>query len=171
MEKNVKNSKPQFKHPYEGHEYESVRYRHEDQSKLSQVMSLMDLQLFSGFMTIQLAFGSFLLQQSIDSTYLKIGILFIDFSISLLCFVLLRNNYRRRKEVVQTIKNCNEALGYNQNGVYLPDKSINESTNFRPWFHWYTVGIVMSFIGIMVIANKPATNSLPSEVNQEILAK
>ncbi|GAB3959144.1 hypothetical protein GCM10028805_54700 [Spirosoma harenae] len=141
--------------PYVGHEFESVKYRHEDQVRLLQLMGQVDLQLFSGYLTIQLAFGSFLIQQNVGSIYIRIGLLMVEFTVALLCLVLMRNNYLRRKEVVATIKNCNEALGLTQAGTILPDRAINANTRFRPWFGWYTLGVVISFLGIVMILFRP----------------
>ncbi|GAB3726645.1 hypothetical protein [Spirosoma lituiforme] len=141
--------------PFVGHEFEVVRYRHEDQSKLLQLMAQVDLQLFSGFLTVQLAFGSFLVQQDLYNNYVRFGLISVNLSLASICFILLRNNYKRRKEVVATLKNCNEALGLNQQGAFIPGKSINSDTKFRPWFHWYSIAILLSFTGICLILFSP----------------
>ena len=59
----------------------------------------------------------------------------------------LFNNFKRRSEVVETVKNLNEALGYSVPGVYI-EKPINADTKFRPWWYWYLVGVIAGVIGI-----------------------
>jgi hypothetical protein len=130
--------------------FEAIKYRHEDQSKLLQKMTDVDLKVFISFLTLQLALGGFITQidLAIES---KIGLFMLDIALSLICSILLWNNYKRRKEVSATIRNCNQALGYDLDGVYIENKKINSPTVFRPWFWWYIIGMILSIIGILVI--------------------
>src|SRR4051812_37932808 len=105
--------------------FEAIKYRHEGQAKLLQFISTLDNQLYGGFLTIQIAFGGFLTQVEIQDLISKIGLFIIDVTIAFVCVGLLYNNYRRRKEVQATIKNCNSALGFDKVGFYLPEKTIN----------------------------------------------
>lgn len=147
--------------------FESVKYRHEDQAKLLQMMTEIDLKVFMSFLTLQLALGGFLSQFSV-TTEGKLGLLFIDISLSLICSILLWNNYKRRKEVVGTLKNCNKALGYDVDGIYIKDGKINSATKFRPWFWWYIIGVIISLIGIVIIlTTSPISNELKTKANTE----
>ena len=89
--------------------FEAVKYRHEDQSKLLQLMSQIDLKVFISFLTLQMILGGFITQVNLENIS-KYGLFVLDVSFSMVCIVLLLNNYKRRKEVVGTIKNCNKAL-------------------------------------------------------------
>ena len=130
--------------------FESIKYRHEDQSKLLQKMTDVDLKVFISFLTLQLALGGFITQIDL-AIGSKIGLFILDISLSLVCSILLWNNYKRRKEVAGTIKNCNKALGYDLDGVYIDNEKINSPTIFRPWFWWYIIGMLLSIIGILVL--------------------
>lgn len=130
--------------------FEAVKYRHNDQSKLLQVMTGVDLKIIISFMTLQLLLGSFLSQISLNQ-FGKIGLMFIDLSMSAICVNLLRNNYKRRIEVVGTIKNCNKFLRYSEPGFYIKKDALNAFTKFRPWFWLYIIAIGLSCVGIMVI--------------------
>jgi len=130
--------------------FESIKYRHEDQSKLLQKMTDVDLKVFISFLTLQLALGGFITQFSLELVS-KYGLFILDISLSLVCTILLLNNYKRRKEVVGTIKNCNNALGYDLKDAYIKDEKINSKTKFRPWFWWYIIAITLSIFGILVV--------------------
>ena len=130
--------------------FESIKYRHEDQSKLLQKMTDVDLKVFISFLTLQLALGGFITQINLD-TVSRYGLFILDISLFLVCTILLFNNYKRRKEVVGTIKNCNKALGYDLDGAYIENGKINNPTIFRPWFWWYIIGLTISIIGILVV--------------------
>ncbi len=79
------------------------------------------------------------------------GLLLIDVALSLVCIILLSFNHIRRKEVVQTLENCNSALGFDIPGVYIKDAAINAQAKSRPWFWMYFVGIILSITGIAII--------------------
>ena len=113
-------------------------------------MTGIDLKIFISFMTFQLLLGSFLSQTNLNIIG-KTGFIFIDISISIICVNLLRNNYKRRIEVVGTIKNCNEYLGFGTKDVYIENKELNASTKFRPWFWLYMVAIGVSCAGVIIL--------------------
>lgn len=79
-------------------------------------------------MSIQLALGGWLSQHSPSGIWSRLGILLIDGTLASLAAVLLFNSYRRRNEVIATLKNVNSALGFYTEGTYLPDSVINPST-------------------------------------------
>lgn len=150
--------------------FEAVKYRHEDQSKLLQKMTDVDLKVFISFMTLQLALGGFITQIDL-SVGSKIGLFILDFSFSLVCSILLWNNYKRRKEVAGTIKSCNKALGYDLDGFYINDEKINSPTKFRPWFWWYIIGMLLSLIGILVIVTSHSKMIDNSKINETKIEK
>ena len=151
--------------------FEAVKYRHENQTKALQKMSDIDLKIFIGFLTLQLVLGGFIAQTNLDLTS-KIGLGIIDLSLSLICTVLLYNNYRRRKEVVETVKNCNNALKFDTPDFYITTKSIDSKTKFRAWFWWYIIGVIVSVFGILVIIKaSPDSNKTEKSVETKIITK
>ena len=132
--------------------FEALKMRYEDHVELLRFMTGLDLKLFSGVMTIQVALGSWLATKPIESATTLVLFLALDGIIAAFGAVLLRNNFLRRKEAVETLKNINLALGFTTRGFYLSDRAINATGEFRPWGPWYTAGIVIAFIGLSVVA-------------------
>jgi len=62
----------------------------------------------------------------------------------------LYNNHLRRQEVADTIKNLNEALGFNEPGVYLEDKPLNPNYERRYWIRWYVYAVILSVLGVLL---------------------
>lgn len=141
--------------------YELVKYRHQDQAKLSLHMSDTDFKVFSGYLTLQVALCSFIIYKAPEMILVsKIGFAVIDAVLAWACFRLLRNHWYRRKEVVETIKNCNEYLGYNKVGFYLEDKAINGKTTNRFWFPTYTIVVCFACIAFLFILFADEINTL-----------
>lgn len=153
---------------YESHEFEIVKYRHEDQAKLLQFLSQLDLQILSGFLTVQLILGGFQIQKSIDVTFVKWGLFLIDLSLAFVCSMLLYLNFIRRKEVGEIIRNCNEALGFTTEGALLPGKIINSPTPSKPWNNYFIIAIIISVVGVTIIlfnSNSAYKNQIRSKVD------
>ena len=142
--------------------WEMVKYRHEDQAKLSQHLGNQDFKTFGGFITLQLTVSGFiysLINNSTDhavsptelSMTIKIAFVIIDTCLCFICGRLLWRHKKRREEVTQTIKNCNEYLGFSQVGFYLKDKAINATTENRFWFKAYIATIITFWIAFIII--------------------
>jgi len=141
----------------DNNKYDALKFRMTDQVGLLVKMSEIDLKIFIGYITLQLALGAWLvtkqdlLPSSEEQRLISlVGLFILDIVLAGLAGKFLFNNYKRRSEVVETVKNLNEALGYNKPGVYI-DKAINSNTHFRPWWYWYLVGIISGVIGIALI--------------------
>lgn len=74
--------------------FEAIKYRHEDQSKLLQKMTDLDLRITVSFLTLQVVLGGFLSQLVIEEVAI-IGLFLIDFAMSFICAKLLYNSYKR----------------------------------------------------------------------------
>ena len=135
---------------YEGHEFEALIVRLKDQAELSHRLTPIDLKFFIGFLTLHFVMGSWLALNRAEISS-PVGLFVIDVVLAVLAIKILFNHRLRRKEVVDTIRNCNEALGYESVGVYLDSKTLNAPTKTRYWFTWYAVGIIVSVIGIAII--------------------
>jgi hypothetical protein len=137
--------------------YDALKLRFTDQVSLLLKMSEIDLKIFSGYITLQLALGAWLItkkdllppddDQRIVSL---IGLFVLDVVLAGIASKFLYNNYKRRAEVVSTLKNLNKALGFSDPCVYI-DTAINSETKFRPWWYWYLVGIISGVIGIGLV--------------------
>lgn len=138
---------------YQNHEFEALRCRFEDQTELLYRLTLIDLRIFSGYITLQLALAAWISihRSEIEIPTMRAGLLVIDLALAVVAAALLYNNYKRRKEVTGTVKNCNEALGYNDSGVYLDERPLNAPTKFRPWAGWYYLGIIVSVVGVAMV--------------------
>lgn len=141
--------------------YELVKYRHQDQAKLSLHISDTDFKVFSGYLTLQVALCSFIIYKAPEmAMWTKIGFTLIDFVLSLVAAMMLYSHYCRRAEVVETIKNCNEFLKYNEKGFYLEDKAINGKTKNRFWFPIYFIAVIFAYIAFVVILFSDGINAI-----------
>jgi hypothetical protein len=136
---------------YRGHEFEALKMRYEDQVTLLRSITQLDAQLFTGYITLQLALGAWLSSHPITKLGMQIGLLLIDL---VLCFItskFLFSSHKRRLEIVITIKNICEALGFTEKGIYIEDKAINPQTRLRAWGYWYIAGAWVTAVGIILI--------------------
>lgn len=131
--------------------FEILKLRFEDQTSLLRKMAEIDLQVMTGFTTVQLVFSAWLSQAKISSCEMKLGLLIITVIFSMLTIRILYNNYQRRNEVVSTIKNLNSALGLSDADIFLTGKAINAETKYRPWFWPYITGIICITGGTLIV--------------------
>ncbi len=154
---------------YRGKEFEALSLRYTDHVELLRKLTDIDHKWFTLSVTLQLLVGAWLFQnqENVDDIIMKVGILLIDVALMTIGIRLLYLNYVRRCEAVRTLKNVMEALGFTQEGVYLPDRAINPTKTeflpqrlqterilrdgFRPWFPHYKWGIIFSIIGFAFI--------------------
>jgi len=148
---NTRAEEELMKPAYLDHEFEALKIRYEDQVELLRTLTKLDLQIFTGYLTLQVALGGWLVGKPISQCQAQWGIFFVDVALSSIAGMLLYNDYRRRGEVVQTVQNLCEALGFTKEGIYLPSRAINASTEWRPWWYWYLIGIGVATIGVAMI--------------------
>ena len=126
--------------------------RYVDHVELLRMMTKLDLEIFGGYMAIQLALGSLFLTKTAKFGWLTaLGILILDAALAMIAWVLLRNNALRRKEAIGTLKNVMTAMGFYQEGAYLADKAINEPGKVRLWGPWYRIGVLVGYVGLALI--------------------
>lgn len=136
---------------YRGHEFEALKVRYEDQLQLLRALTTYDFRIFGGFITIELILGGWFSAHPVLSLWGKIGIFMINAALALIACILLFFQFRRRQEVIATVRNISEAFGFTQSGIYLPDKAINVEGRTRPWFMWYMIGILIAVLGFCII--------------------
>jgi hypothetical protein len=135
----------------EEQKFEALKLRYADHVELLRFMTKLDVQLFSGYITLQIALGAWIATHPINGIWPKIGIILIDVVLAGIASKLLWNDYKRREEVVGIIKNINEALNFNTSGAYLSDSPINVQTETRPWHKWFLIGIATGVLGIIMV--------------------
>jgi hypothetical protein len=131
--------------------FEALKLRYEDQIQLLRFLTQVDWKIFVSIFTLQLGLGAWIAKNPIEKELMRHSIAAIDLALSTLSVKLLYNQHKRRQEVSDTIKNINEALGFNEPGAYLSDIALNPSYKRRYWFKWYTLGVIVATIGVMVI--------------------
>lgn len=132
--------------------FEALRMRYEDHVELLRMMTGLDLRLFSGVMTIQLALGGWLATNPVGDLLPLAGVLLLDGALAFIGSVLLRNNALRREEAVATLKNVMTALGFFRDGFYVEGMTINASGRFRLWGPWYVGGIAIAYVGVVLVS-------------------
>lgn len=136
---------------YRGHEFEALKTRYEDQVTLLRSITQLDSQLFTGYMTLQLALGAWLSSHPLTRLRMQVGLLLIDLTLCFITSWFLYGSYKRRLEIVTTIKNICDALGFTEKGIYLREKAINPETRLRAWGYWYIAGVWVTAVGIVLI--------------------
>jgi hypothetical protein len=136
---------------YKDHEFEALKVRYEDQLQLLRTLTTYDFRIFSGFITLQLLLGGWLSTHPVLNFWGRIGILLINTVLASIACILLYYQYRRRQEVIATVRNISQALGFSEKGIYLPDRAMNVEGGPRPWFIWYIGGILISLLGFCLI--------------------
>ena len=131
--------------------FDALKLRYNDHVELLRFITKLDVQIFSGYITLQLALGAWLATNRPEDLISKIGIILIDFTLGTIAAKLLYNDYLRRKEIVAILRNLCEALGFRKTGYYLPDKAIDIDTQSRTWWWWYLLGIISGVVGIIFI--------------------
>ena len=116
-------------------------------------MTLIDLRVFTGFLTLEIVVGSWFAKSdnAISGGWTIAGLLIINLVLAIIALLILLCNHFRRDETKETIINCCEALGYRTDGIYLDKKKLNATTKPRTWIVFYCVGIIATFIGIVFI--------------------
>ena len=135
----------------EEQKFEALKLRYADHVELHRFITKLDVQLFIGYIAVQLALGAWLATHTINGSWPKIGIVLIDIAFAVIVSRLFWNDYKRREEIVGIIKNINEALNFNKSGVYLADFPINVQTEPRPWHKWFFAGIAVGILGIIIV--------------------
>lgn len=140
---------------YEGHEFDALKLRYEDQVDLLRSLTQFDFKIFVGFFTLQLLLASWLSAKAIPSCTVRIALAVIDVVLAVLSVKLLHNQHCRRQEVAETIANINTALGFEEPGLYVPNVPLNPSYKRRYWFKWYAGGVAIVTAGVLVVLIKP----------------
>ncbi len=137
---------------YKEKEFEAVKLRFENQTEQLYRMTMIDLRIFSGFITLQLALGAWLAKNpEAFSWKVKPGLFVIDFGLVCVAAALLRNNALRRKEVAAVVGNCAKALGYKTPGAFLEADPLDVKMEMRLWKNYYYWGIAISLIGVFLV--------------------
>jgi hypothetical protein len=136
--------------PYPDHDVDVLLTRYKEHAGHLRALDLLDLRVAGGFVTIQLAFGSWFVSHPVKSIVIKFLLLVIDAALLGVCLRLLRGSGQRRQEIVLTIRNINSALGLEKPGTYLPDRPVNPPTG-KARTRWYGPGCVVAFLGAALV--------------------
>ncbi|MBB6431377.1 hypothetical protein [Algisphaera agarilytica] len=141
--------------------FDALKMRYEDHVELLRYMTALDLKIFSGVITIQVAVGSWLATSPISN---GVTLTLLVCLVAILCAsgaILLHFSAKRRIEARDTLKNINEALGFTKDGAYAPDLTINAKEQSQLWGPWYTLAIAIGLIGLTLVAFTPNQPDIP----------
>jgi hypothetical protein len=88
-----------------------------------------DFKLISGYVTLKIAVAAWLTKNPIGTVCQQVGFALIFFSLATAVLMLLQNNGRRRKVVVDIMHNINDALDFDKDGAYQEEGPINPPAN------------------------------------------
>ena len=116
----------------------------------------LDLKIFFGYISLQLAVGGWILTKSniIDSLQARLGMAIIDIALAALTALILHRNSIRRTEVVKIVRRLNEALGFRENDVYVKNGPLHDEVTLVLWFKYYRIGIIVGLIGVLLVLFK-----------------
>src|SRR5437764_1628228 len=126
--------------------FEALRIRFEDQARLLATMTDLDLRIFGGYISIQLALGGWLGQHPPTNIWAAIGIAIIDLAMAAIAGVMLRYNAVYRTEIVTNLKNAMDAFEFTRPGAYLQDRPLNSMGPTRRWAPLFYAGILAGYI-------------------------
>ena len=130
--------------------FEALMARYRDQVELMRALTKIDLQVFSGFITLQIVVVGWLLEHPIEECVLKSGSAIIDLTLTLVAVVLLTNNYFRRKETKRTLDNVMTALRFDEPDFYSLGQPLNPKYTFRPWLPFYLTAVIATFVVVLL---------------------
>ncbi|MFO1482306.1 MAG: hypothetical protein U1F71_02985 [Verrucomicrobiaceae bacterium] len=132
--------------------FQALTMLYQTHNELLRFMTSHDLKIFGGYITIQLALGSWMTQQKNFTCPARFAIGIIDFAFAAIAGVLLFKAYMRRCEITALFSRLNDAFLFTKPGAYLDGVALwPEKSKFRPWAAWYIGGVVVSYIGIVVL--------------------
>lgn len=131
--------------------FDILKLRYDDQVTLLRKLTDIDLQVFGGYLTVSLAFASWASQYPPTDTRSTVGLLIISLAFAFAASIMLLFNFKRRLEIIETVQNINEALGYETVGALIEGKKINAKTKFRPWRNLYFFVIWVVFAGLALL--------------------
>jgi hypothetical protein len=131
--------------------FQALLARFQDHVEILRALTTLDLQIIGGFMTLQLALAAWLIDHTPKTAVARGGMVFLSGILTALTAKLLYNDYRRRKEVVQSLSHAKAVLGFDRPDTYLQEKPLDAPTVFRPWWPWYLVACVLTFLAVAAI--------------------
>ena len=129
----------------------ALKMRYKDQVKLLRYMTTLDFKIFGGYITLQILLGAWLSTYPPATLIACAGIATIDLALTIVGAVFLENDYKRRAEVAATLKNIAVALRFSEDDAYITPGPLNVSTKSRAWRHWYRLGLLLAFSGIILL--------------------
>ena len=121
---------------------------HKNQVELLRHQTNVDLRIFGGYISLQLAVGSWISVHPIPSLQARLGMGAVDLALSALAAFILWRNSVRRGQVVAVVRRLNEALGYTEPDVYLKGRALHDNHRFVPWLPYYLAGLLVGFLGV-----------------------
>ena len=128
--------------------FEAALARFQDHTELLRALTSIDLQVLGGCVTLQFAVAAWVADHPPTHAVGRWGLLFMAFVVTSLATKLLYNNYRRRKEVVDSLGRTKAFLQFGERGAYLPENPLDADAIFRPWWWWYMIAVWSAFASI-----------------------
>jgi hypothetical protein len=140
-----------MKRLYESNPFEAAKLRYQTQTDVLARLTELDLRVFTGYITIQLLFGSWFSVHPLTSVVTKLGLMSIDIVIAVIAIVFLYYSYQRRLQARSSVRNLSEAFGFTIEGAYLDGKAIETIGKTPNWVWWYISGVLVGVLGVVLI--------------------
>ncbi len=128
--------------------FEALKLGYQNQVDYLRLLTNIDLKLFFGFMTVQLALAGWLAKGSESIEETRLGIFLIVFFLALVAVVMLVMTDLKRKRVIGHLKNYCDALGFTKSGKYLDGSPLEAEPGSKSWLWVYILAIAGSFLSL-----------------------
>jgi hypothetical protein len=102
-------------------------------------------------MTLQLGLAAWLVDHPPNGVVEKIGLVTLSATLTGAVMWLLYTQYRRRKEIVASLARIKVFLQFEELGAYIPRQSLDAPMMFKPWWPWYLIACVITFVAVLGI--------------------
>ena len=130
---------------------DALRIGYENQVGYLKLMSDVDIKLFFGYITIQLALANWIVTHPLETNSLKFAMLILDGSLAAVSCMLFWLNHRRRVYATKVLENFSRELGFLDTNNFEIETELQESPPVRPWFWLYVISVVVAAIGVCLI--------------------
>jgi hypothetical protein len=127
--------------------FQALTMLYQKHADLLRFMTTHDLQIFGGYLSIQLALSSWLSQNTLNYPARATTII-LDAIVAFIAAALIYQASKRRQQIHALFDKLNRALLFKKSGSYLPDAPLMLDDKRRLWGWWYISGIVIAFIAV-----------------------
>ena len=134
---------------------EAAKAYYQQQVIILGTITRVDMQIITGYLAIQLLVGGWLAKTSPIPSRVQLGLFILEVCLTVSTLSVFWHSRTRRKEISETIRHLNKALGYSSRGAYVAGEMIQEPRKTHFWFPWFCTAVLGGFVGFVVVLTRP----------------